>query len=210
VEDNYYIIITAGVGIIAAQMISELLGVKASNKMEDTVLIEYSNSFNSQGLVFDGNIPYVGAMRIKGGYDNLFKQKYLGKFYVDQPQDITVLNAIPYEVTDLVIGFDEGTPDYVAKKVLRMLLMDNCLLDGEGYSLNDGAEMEQVFTQGAPMKYSKIEIRPTTNLSGINVIAAGVDTDSSLIVSVNPQSFGPNITNASGTTETDLINIQVD
>jgi hypothetical protein len=60
------------------------------------------------------------------------------------------------------------------------------------------------------MKYNKIEIRPTTNLSGINVIAAGVDTDSSLIVSVNPQSFGPNITNASGTTETDLINIQVD
>jgi len=207
-EDNYYIIITAGVGVIAAQMISELLGVKPSYKMEDTVLIEYSNSFNSQGLVFDGNIPYVGAMRIKGGYDNLFKQKYLGKFYVDQPQDITVLNAIPYEITELIIGFDEGTPDYVPKKVLRMLLMDGCMLDGEGYSLNDGADIEQVFTQGAPMKYNKVEIRPTKNDVSLNVVASGVDTDSSLIVSVNPQSFGPNITNASGTTETDLINIQ--
>jgi hypothetical protein len=139
----------------------------------------------------------------------MFKQKYLGKFYVDQPQDITVLNAIPYEVTTLLIGTDGGVPDYVTKKVLRMLLMDGCTLDGEGFTLNEGAQFEEVFTEGSPLKMQKIDIRPTKNLNGINVVAAGVDSDSSLVVSVNPQSFGPNVSNSSGTTETDLIQITV-
>jgi hypothetical protein len=92
-----------------------------------------------------------------------------------------------------------------------MLLMDGCTLDGEGFSLNDGAELEEVFTKGAPKKFQKIEIRPSKNKTGINTTPSGVfSDDSSLIVSVNPQSFGPNITNSSGITETDLINIIVE
>ena len=208
-EDCYFIVITAGVGTIAAEMVSEILDVKPAFKLNNTILFEYSSSFNSQGLVFDGTIPYVGSMRVYGGYDNLFQQKYLGKFYIDQPQDIKVLNAIPYEITNLFIGFNEGVPDYVPKKCLRILLMDGCLIDGEGFSLNDGAELEQTFTQGAPLKYYKVEIRPSLNPTGINVVAAGIDTDASLIASVNQQSFGPNLSNESGETETDLINIIV-
>lgn len=208
-RNNYYIIVTAGIGDLAAVLISEPLSVRSVEECEGTVLCEYKNSFNSQGLVFDGVVPYTPSMRFKGGFDNTFKQKYLGKFYVDQPQDITVLNAIPYETTSLFIGRDSGIPDYVAKKILRMLLMDGCTLDGEGFSLNDGAELEQVFTKGAPMKLQRVEIRPSKNKTGIVVNAMGVDVDASLIVSVNPQSFGPNITNSSGTTETDLIDIVV-
>jgi len=109
----------------------------------------------------------------------------------------------------LFIGRDGGVPDYVPKKIIRCLLMDGCTIDGEGFTVNEGAEFEEVFTKGAPKKIQKIEIRPTKNNNSINVIAAGIDTDSSLIVSVNPQSFGPNVTNASGTTETDLIEITV-
>jgi hypothetical protein len=204
---DYYIMISAGSGGLASSLISELLHVDTADQMRYTTLIEYTHSSNTQGIVFDAG--FVGSMRIKGGFDNMFKQKYLGKFYVDQPQDITVLNAIPYEVTTLLIGTDGGVPDYLTKKILRMLLMDGCTLDGEGFTLNEGAQFEEVFTEGSPLKMQKIDIRPTKNLNGINVIAAGVDSDSSLIVSVNPQSFGPNVSNSSGTTETDLINITV-
>lgn len=204
---NYYIIVSAGIGDITATMISELLHVDTADQMRYTTLIEYTHSSNTQGIVFDAG--FVGSFRIRGGFDNMFKQKYLGKFYIDQPQDITVLNAIPYEVTTLLIGTDGGVPDYVTKKVLRMLLMDGCTLDGEGYTLNEGAQFEEVFTEGSPLKMQKIDIRPTKNLNGINVAAAGVDSDSSLVVSVNPQSFGPNVSNSSGTTETDLIQITV-
>jgi hypothetical protein len=204
---NYYLIVSAGVGSLAASLISEILHVDTPEQMRYTTLIEYTHSSNTQGIVFDSG--FVGSMRIRGGFDNMFKQKYLGKFYIDQPQDITVLNAIPYEVTTLLIGTDGGVPDYLTKKIIRMLLMDGCMLDGEGFSLNEGAQFEEVFTEGSPLKMQKIEIRPTKNLNGINVIAAGVGSDSSLIVSVNPQSFGPNVLNSSGTTDTDLIQITV-
>jgi hypothetical protein len=205
-RDNYYIVISAA-GSPCYK--SEPLLLRNTIEMEDTVLIEFTNSFNTQGIVFDAG--FVGSMRFKGGFDNKFKQKYLGKFYVDQPQDITILNAIPYETTTLLIGREGGVPDYVSKKVLRMLLMGGCTLDGEGFSLNDGAELEEVFTKGAPMKFQKVEIRPSKNKNSINTVPSGVSSDdSSMIVSVNPQSFGPNVTNSSGTTETDLINIIVE
>lgn len=202
-RDNYYLVINATGSPIYK---SEPLLLRNPIEMEDTVLIEFTNSFNTQGIVFDSG--FVGSMRFKGGFDNKFKQKYIGKFYVDQPQDITVLNAIPYEITNLVVV---NVPDYVPKKLLRMLLMDGCTLDGEGFSLNDGAEFEEVFTKGAPMKIQKVDIRPTKNKNSINTIPSGVTSnDSSIIVSVNPQSFGPNVTNSSGTTDTDLINIIVE
>ena len=104
-----------------------------------------------------------------------------------------------------------NVPDYVPKKILRMLLMDGCTLDGEGFTLNDGAEFEEVFTKGAPMKIQKVDIRPSKNKNAISTIPSGVTSDdSSMIVTVNPQSFGPNVTNSSGTTDTDLISIIVE
>jgi hypothetical protein len=205
-RDNYYIVISAAGSPVYR---SEPLWLRNKIELEGSVLLEATNTFNTQGIVFDAG--FVISMRFKGGYDNKFKQKYLGKFYIDQPQDITVLNAIPYETSTLLIGRDGGVPDYVPKKILRMLLMDGCMLDGEGFSLNDGAELEEVFTKGAPKKFQKVEIRPSKNKPGISTLPSGVSSDdSSMIVTVNPQSFGPNVTNSSGTTETDLISIIVE
>lgn len=202
----YYIVASYTGGDL---VVSELLDVRPADEMWDTIYIEATSSFNTQGIVFDGATPQVLRKRIYGGYDNNFVQKYLGKFYIDQPQDITILNAIPYEVTTLYIGGRAGVPDYEARKVLRMLLLDGCTIDGEAFSLNEGADLEPVFNKGAPKKIQKVVIRPKNNLETIVVNSLGPDTDASIIVSVNPQSFGPNITNASGTTETDLIDIIV-
>lgn len=204
---NYYMRISAGVGDIAAVLRTEYLQIMLPEDCEDTVLIEYSNSFNTQDMIFDGETPFRGSFRFKGGFNNKFKQKYLGKFYVDQPQDITILNAIPYEITSLLIGGNGGVPDYVAKKVLRALLLDGTTLDGEGYSLNEGSQIEETFTKGAPMKFQRIEIRPSKNLFGITVDASGIDTDGSIIATIDAESFGPNSNNESGTTDPNIIDV---
>lgn len=200
---NVYIVIT---GALENILKSEPLCIRETWELEDSILLQATSSFNTQGIVFNGNTPFTASMRFLGGFGNLFAQKYMGKFYVDQPQDISVLNAIPYETATLLT---KNIPDYAAKKLMRLLLLDGAMLDGEGFTLNEGAELEQVFTKGAPMKLQRVEIRPSTAITGINVALGQLDTDNSLIVSVNPQSFGPNITNASGTTETDLIGIVV-
>jgi hypothetical protein len=198
--------------VISSPTVGNLLISECQNIQdlwEDTVAFQPFSTQNTQSIVFDGSTPFRPFKRIRGGYGNLFKQKYLGQFYVDQPADISVLNAIPYEVTDLFLKGDGGIPDYESRKILRYLLMDKTTIDGEGFTLNDGAEYDVVFTKGAPKKMYRIEIRPTTNSDGISVTSGVIDSDNSLIVSVNPQSFGPNITNSSGTTDTDLIEITV-
>ena len=205
-EGDYYIVIsntTAG-----DQLVSECLEVRTD--WPDTILAEFTNSQNTQQFVFLSEVPFSGSMRFKGLFDIRFKQKYAGRFYVDQPQDISMLNAIPYETTTLFIGGDNGFPDYVHKKVLRMLLLDGIKLDGEAYSINDGAEMQDQFvTDEVPVTFKKIEIRPKNNLFGIAVEAGILDDDASMIVTVDAGAFGPNDDNEAGTTSPDIININV-
>lgn len=200
----YYIVISATTG---DQLISELLDVRED--WPDTVLIEFTSSQNIGQMVFISDVPFNGSMRIQAMFDNTFKQLYAGKFYTDQTQDSTILNAIPFEETELYVIGDAGVPDYVAKKVLRMLLCDGCKLDGEGYSILEGAEMEPVFTIGAPKKFQKLKIRPKENLFSIDVDAGVTDTDVALMITLDQVALGPNQTNASGSTDPVLIDIPV-
>ena len=185
---GYYLDVIAGSGGAAAEAISEGLNVK--DNWNETMLFEVTSSQNKASIVFDAGFKIVH--RVKGFYNNTFKQKFKGAFYVDQPQDISVLNAITYETATLWAGGDDGIPDYEAKKILNYLLMDGCQIEGEGFSIDEGAAFEEVFTPGNPKKYQKVEIRPTNSMDGVGVTAAGADTDSSMIISVDATGFGPN------------------
>lgn len=206
-EGTYYIQITAGVGDLASKLLSEGLDVKVNQP--ETCYFEYTSSINTQTGIFDADVPYVGKMRVKSAFDNKFKQKYQGKFYVDQPQDITILNAIPYEITNFWVGSDDGVPDYVYRKVARILLLDGCSIEGEGFSLNDGAEWEEVFIEGDPKKFQKIDIRPKKNLFGIAVNADGADVDTSIVATFDAKAMSPNVMNQSGTTDPDIIEVDL-
>lgn len=204
-EGDYYYIISATTGDLR---ISECLDVRED--WPDTLLFEYSNSFNTQQTPFLSNVPFEGSMRVKGLFDNRFKQKYLGKYYVDQPQNVTILNGIPFETTTLHIGGDGGVPDYVHKKVLRILTLDNVKIDGEEFSIEPGAEYEdEIVVKGAPKTFKKIEIRPKNNLFGDVTNSTGVDADKALMITVDAGAFGPNQTNSSGSTEPVLIDLLI-
>lgn len=202
--DKYIVISNTTAGDL---LVSECLEVR--NDWPDTILAEANSTQNTQQFVFLSEQPITLVKRFKGMFENRFKQKYSGRFYIDQPQDISILNAIPYEVTTLFIGGDGGFPDYEHSKIFRMLLLDNCRLDGEGFSLNDGAELQDQFlTKGAPKTFKKVEIRPKDNLNGIVVEAGVIDDDASMFVSVDAGAFGPNDDNESGTTAPDIIEIK--
>lgn len=206
-EGEYYIVIKNTT--IGDLLVSECLDVKTEH--EDTILLEFTSSQNAQQFVFLSDAPFSGSMRFYGMFDNRFKQKYSGKFFIDQPQDISILNAIPYEITTLHIGGGSqgAAPDYVHRKVFRMLMLDGAKLDGEGFTLNEGAELQDEFiTKGAPKTFKKVDIRPKNNLMGIVVEAGQVDTDASLMVTVDAGAFGPNDDNEAGTTAPDIIEIE--
>lgn len=203
-EGVYYFEVVAGASGTTSTLISEGLWVKAD--WEDTLLAEYTNSRNKQGMIFEGT-GYAPMMRFWGMYDNMFQQKYAGSFYKDQPQNIKILNGVGYEVTKLWVGMGYGHPDWQIKKVSRILLLDGTDLDNEGFTFDEGAEWDEIKQDGAPMKFHSTTIRPTENLNGVIVTANNGPEDSSMLVTVDAMAMGPNAYNSSLGTEPDIIGI---
>lgn len=199
---GYWLDVKAGAGG-TAEMISE--GLNVQDDWPETLLFKVTSSQNKFSVVFDAG--YVIYHRVKGFFNNMFKPKFKGAFYIDQPQDISVLNAIVYETTTLIVGGDDGVPDYESRKILSYLLMDGCQIENEGFSIDEGAAFEEMFTPGNPKKYQKVEIRPTSSMDAVGVTAAGADTDSSMIISVDAAAFGPNAGAVPGDSE--VINVIV-
>lgn len=191
-EDNYYIVVNAG-GNAGAYIVSEPISVQTV--AYDTILFEYSNSYNRQTMIFDTG--FTGAFRVLGFIDNTLQPKYVGANYIDQQQDITKLGFIPYETRTLYIVGADGMPDYVIKKIARILGLDTVDIDGIGYTLDEGAEWEKTTWKGNPKKYWKTTIRPSKNIDGIAVSASGV-SDTNVIISVDSNLFGPNGQNLGG------------
>lgn len=186
-----YLVAVAGSGFNTVSFISE--GMKVQVDWPDTLLLEYTHSSNKPSMMFDTG--YSPAMRIRGFFDNQFEQDYKGSFYVDQPQDIKIINAIPYETTTLWSGLDDGEPDWVHKKVARILLLDGAMIDGEGFSLDDGAKWEKTFIEGSPKRYHKIAIRPSRSLDGISMDIGGFVEDAAMATTLDAQYMGPNAGN---------------
>ena len=201
---SYYIYINAG-GSGGANRISE--GILLSENCYDTLLFEYSNSVNKQAMIFDTG--FTASMRVKGFFDNRLKPKYTGAFYEDQQMDIEILNAFPYETRELWIGLDDGVPDYVIQKLSRIMLLDTVFIEGIQYSLDKGAEWEEDFIPGNPKKYWKTIIRRAQNIDGTISTAAGVSGDTSMVVTVDANAFGPNANNASDIANAEIIEITV-
>lgn len=199
----YYLDVKAGTVGSQAEIISEGLHIK--DDWPNTLLFEVTSSQNKQTMVFDTGFQIVH--RVKGFFDNQFKQKYKGAFYVDEPQDISILNAIQYETTTLVIDGGEGVPDYESRKIAGYLLLDGCKIEGEGYSLNESAEWEEIFTPGAPKKMQKIEIRPSSTANATGATPTGVDTSAAMIISTDALYFGPNSGNIPG--DSQIINVTI-
>lgn len=206
-EGVYFLDIIAGVSGTIAEIATEGLWVKAD--WEDTLLAEYTSSRNKQGAIFEGT-GWAPMMRFWGMYDNMFQQKYSGAFYKDQPQNIKVLNGVPYEVAKLWVGMGYGHPDWQINKINRILLLDGTSLDGDGFTFDEGAEWDEVRQDGAPMKFHSTTIRPTANLNGVIATANNGPEDSSMIVTLDGNAFGPNAYNLSLGTEPDIISITLE
>lgn len=201
---GYYLTAVAGSGGNTVTFISEGLSVKAD--WPGTLSFDYTSSVNKQSMIFDTG--YSPRMRIRGFYDNMFDQEFKGAWYVNQPQDIQILNAIPYETTELWCGLDDGIPDYVHKKVARILLLNGCMIEQEGFSINEGDKWEKTFIEGNPKKFHKITIRPSRNLDGISQDVDGFTDDTTMMTSMDAQYFGPNAGNA-GSGEPDIVTVTI-
>lgn len=199
---QYYILVRAGSGGGAQYAVTE--GLNIQDDQPGTILFEANHSVNKLATVFDTG--FTVNYRVEGLlYYN--KPKSVSSPYVDQPQDIELLNAIPFDTYMLFIGGPNGPgiPDWAIRKSSRIMTLNNVKSEGLGIAPELNAEWDEIQTPGQPRKYWTLEIRPNANIDGVEINEPTTE-DSSIIVSLNASVFGPNAQNQ-GTQEPDITNV---
>lgn len=185
-EGIYFMLWSMGTGQGTAVWISEGLYVK--KYWAKTQLYEYINTTNKLGTIFTSN--YQPSMRLHSQLTR-FTPKSKFSTFNDEPQDADLLNAIPYDTWTLQIGFDSGIPDYMMRKIDRIMLLDTVLIDGDQYTRDGDANMEKTNFPGQPKEYLEINIRRAKNIDAITYNSSGQLTSDQLAgYTIDPTAFG--------------------
>lgn len=102
---------------------------------DTTSLIEYTNSFNHQNVVFDTGIVY--NFRVESNLQNLDPLTYDAVFQ-DQPMNLRTIKSIPYDQWLFILGPAQGVPDWVARLVRSIWTLDTVKYHGIQYTKPDG------------------------------------------------------------------------
>lgn len=141
-------------------LISEPISVKQSH--ENTLLFEYENSYNTQGIIFEElSAPF--HFRIHSALTELNPDS---KFttYEDEPLNLEMLSGTPFRLWTLGIGGNGNPiPQWVADKIERITLCDTLKIDGKLYTRNEGAKLEANRKQRTPLFSWKIALREKIN-----------------------------------------------
>jgi hypothetical protein len=185
-EGLYYLLLTVGAGDTKTEFISEGIHVKSDWDM--TLRFDYYNTTNKQSVVFSEG--YRPSIRVHGWIDSYDPSSKFA-VYEDEPADIELLNGIAYDVFKLNIAIDDGIPDWMVKKINRVMLLNSVNIDEIGYTRNGDSKWEAVSNPGNPKKYWSLEVRKSKNRDGITLSIDGeLDAGLSVIYNVNTKGFG--------------------
>ena len=169
-EGIYYLCSNAATGIA---LMSEGFMVKAV--WEDTLLITASNTRNKLKTIY--STGYNPTYRIHGWISDYVPS---AKFttYEDEPANITLLNSLPYNKYTMYIGCPTGVPDYVARMVNSIMLLDTVFISGVQFTREADAQIvvENIDTSYAMNNYT-LDIREYNN--NTSVTFKGIEYDAS-------------------------------
>lgn len=183
----YYFLWSVGAGEGTGFFISEGVSVKQDWDY-NTIRIDYSNSTNKLGTVFTSTPGF--NIRVHGQI-NQYAPKSKFTTFVDQPQDIDLLNAIPYDTWKLEVGRGSGIPDYLVRKIARIFDLDTVFIDGDQYTRDAEAQWDRQTTPGQPKFYMSLDIRRAKNIDAITYNTAGqLSSDMPGGYTLDPTAFG--------------------
>jgi len=171
----FYYLFTQGVGEGQAVWISEPIFFK-DDWGDETIRFDYSNTENILSTVFTGT--YRPSLRVFGQInDYMPKSKYTT--FVNQPQDIDILDGIPYDTYKLVVGRGSGMPEYIMRKInFIMSKLDTVFIEGNQYTREVGSDWEPLRFPGQPKFFMTLEIRRAENIEAVTLNTEGqLDSD---------------------------------
>jgi hypothetical protein len=125
----------------------------------NTILINYSNSFNNNilwetGITMnfrvDGVIPFDSPNSTR-------------TVYIDQAGSDVTVKGNPYRLFKLYIGCDGGIPPWVVDKLEEIIDQTNVTYDGKGFAPVEGAKFEGNKIDRYPWAQWNIAMRETNN-----------------------------------------------
>ncbi len=127
----------------------------------NTTLIEYSNTDNTQGILFEFGMQF--QFRVHGALMELETQSKFN-VYEDEPMNLTMLSSVPYRKWTWNIG-GEGfqIPEWMADKIERITGCDTMLIDGKQYTRAEGAKLEANRKPLTPIASYKMNLRETSD-----------------------------------------------
>jgi len=157
---------------------------------QPTLFFEYTNSVNKQSTVF--STGFRSAFRVDGWIDQ-FSQEGNFTTFEDQPADLELENAVPYETYVLNIGCADGIPDWVFRKVGRIMLLDTVLIDGKAFTREKDAKWEKKTSDSWPKGWYSLVIRPAFNDDALTFGEDGsLLTNTIVTASIDLSAFGNN------------------
>ena len=127
----------------------------------NTILINYSNSFNNQ-IMWETGITMNFRVEAVIPFDS---PNSVRTVYIDQPGDDVTVKGIPYRLFKLYIGAGYGpaVPNWVIDKCEEIIDQTDVFYDGKGFAPIDGAKFEGNKIDRYPWAQWNIQMRETNN-----------------------------------------------
>ena len=112
-----------------------------TDRLDDTVLLKYTNSLNDFDTIFDEYDLFT--LRVPGVFlpqEHKFENET--ESFRDQRCILRLLSGYAYETKILTVGGSFGVPNWVARKLNLIFCLDNVTIDGSGIVRSDGSSPE--------------------------------------------------------------------
>lgn len=173
---GYQVEMIFGSGLTETRLISEVIYVAVD--FPNTACFEYRNDANEQGSIHQNGESFL--FRCEATIHS-YQPASNDVSYVDEPANIVKLSSVPFDTFKLTIGDGFGVPDWLIKKVNKILGCDTVLIDGKQFAKAEGAKWDRKSEEGNPLNGWTIDIRPAKAREGL-IIENNLPLDHDVIV----------------------------
>lgn len=155
-EGKYYFYFDMNLATSHDFFISEPIAVK--QKHEGSVLVEYSNSYNRDYIIFEQTRQKF-EIRLIGSVQNM--QALINRVsFIDNAENVTALKSTAFRGwTFWAGGNSKGIADYLLDKLNYIFALNGTKIDGKSYVAADGASWVKSENINYPLYIGSIELR---------------------------------------------------
>lgn len=160
----------------------------------DTFLFEYSDTVNKYNTYFSPT--FAPKIRVEANFLPLQPQSESTE-YVDDIHDVEMLDGTTWDQLTLVLGGksiipgeSQGIPDWMARKLNYILLLNQCIIENVKYSKAKAENIEPVLTSFMPLNVYTINVVPANASTGLVYEGVPTPMTTSFVATMDASSFG--------------------